>query len=138
MARLADRADYVEAMASDAATRAPWDAVLNRYRDLATDAATFNVFLLEQLRPTWQAHVRPDTSMFTLLFTRHGETGYDFHERVEVNYETPDRVRLAFARQAPRRAGQRSIGPVVVTGDFARPENAPAVVENFLMQLSGA
>jgi len=45
------------------ALQEPWDAALGRYRDLAVDAATFNVDLLERLRPAWQTHVRPRNSI---------------------------------------------------------------------------
>jgi hypothetical protein len=121
----------------DAAERRAWDAALDRYRDLAADIGGFNVDLLERLGPSWQSRVRPDTSMFTVMFTRHGQTGYQYDERVEVEREAPDRVRVTFVRQVPRRGERRPAGPVVVAGDFARPENAGAVVESFLMQLAG-
>ena len=93
--------------------------------------------LLEALRPQWEARVRPDTSMFTLLFTRPGSTGYSYDESVQVLVEAEERVAVTLVRMAPRRGEVRPSGPVVVTGDHARPENAQRVVEAFLMQLAG-
>lgn len=123
-------------MPHDAATHQPWDAALDSFRGITNAAAQFNVELLEQLRPRWNVGVRPDTSMFRVLFTRYGATGHEFDERVEVLYETPDRVRVAFVRLVPRRGETRPAGRVVVAGDLVRPENAGPVVESFLMQLS--
>ncbi|TQL04600.1 hypothetical protein [Cellulomonas sp. SLBN-39] len=125
-------------MPDDATAHDPWNDALSRYREIAVDAARYNVALLETLRSAWQPLVRPDTSMFRVLFTRYGQTGYEYHERIEVEYESTDRVRIALARQVPRRGDDRRVGPVIVAGDFARPENSVPVVESFLMQLAGA
>lgn len=113
-----------------------WDRALERYRGLPVPAATFNVALLEALRPRWAARIRPDTSMFDLLFTALDSTGYSYDERVEVSYESDIRVRMALRRMASRRGETRPAGPVVVTGDYTRPENALPAVESLLMQLT--
>lgn len=76
--------------------------------------------------------------MFRVIVTRYGETGYEYSVRVEVDYEAQDRIRVALARQVPRRGEQRAAGPVIISGDFARPENAAVVVESLLLQLAGA
>ncbi len=104
-----------------------WDSAIDRYRDMPAPAAQLNVELLEALRPRWEGRVRPDTSMFDLLFTRPGSTGYSYDERVEVTRESDDRVRVVLTRMVPRLGETRPAGPVVVTGDFARPENATTV-----------
>ncbi|WP_028047273.1 hypothetical protein [Cellulomonas sp. URHE0023] len=116
--------------------RDAWDKALDRYADLDAAAARFNVTLLEMLRPRWESSVRPDTSMFMLLFTRPEVTGYHFDERVEVIVEAADRVRLAFVRNAPRRGEVLPAGPVTVTGDYTRPANAMQAVEALLFQLA--
>lgn len=116
--------------------RDAWDVAIDRYRDLTSPPAAFNVGLLDWLRPHWKARVRPSTSMFTLEFTRYGSTGYSYDERVDVLFEAADRVRVSLVRRVPRRGESRPAGPVVVTGDFVRPENAGPVVESFLLQLA--
>jgi hypothetical protein len=114
-----------------------WDRAIGRYRDIPVPAARFNVELLEALRPRWEGRVRPDTSMFDVLFTRPDATGYSYDEHVEVTRESDDRVRVALTRMVPGPGEAHPAGPVVVTGDFVRPENATTVVESFLMQLAG-
>jgi hypothetical protein len=94
--------------------------------------------LLESLRPQWEDRVRPDMSMFKLLFTRPGSTGYSFDERVEVLVEAEDRVGVRLARMMPRRGKDQAAGPVVIAGDYARLENAHQVVVAFLMQHADA
>lgn len=116
--------------------REAWDAALDRYRELDNWAAQLNVTLLEQLQGRWGHAVRPDTSMFRLLFTRPGSTGYHFDERVEVEPEPGGRVRMAFVRQVPRRGETTPVGPVTVTADYTRPENALPAVEALLLQLA--
>ena len=113
-----------------------WDRALEHYRDIDAPAARFNVELLLALRPRWGGAVRPDTSMFDVLFTPPGTTGYNFDERVEVAMESADRVRLAFVRQVPRRGERNPAGPVTIAGDFVRPETAPTAVEALLLQLA--
>jgi len=80
-----------------------WGKASRRDRDIDNEAAQLNVTILERLRHQWQDHVRPDTSMFTLQFTRPDETGYEHTERVDVEWEAPGRVRLALVRVVPRR-----------------------------------
>ena len=75
--------------------------------------------------------------MFKLLFTRPGSAGYTYDERVEVLVEAEDRVAVSLVRMAPRRGEVRAAGPVVVTGDYSRPENAYLAVAALLMQLAG-
>lgn len=116
--------------------REAWDAALDRYRELDNWAAQFDVTLLEQLRGRWEHTVRPDTSMFRLLFTRPGSTGYHFDECVEVEPEASNRVRMALVRQVPRRGEKTPAGPVTVTADYTRPENALPAVEALLLQLA--
>lgn len=117
-------------------SRAPLGTALERYRDLQWPAAQFNVSLLEQLRPRWEQAVRPDTSMWMLLFTRPGVTGYRFGERVEVLLESAELVRMAFVRQVPRRSESEPGGLITVTGDFTKPENALPALEALLYQLA--
>jgi len=74
--------------------------------------------------------------MFMLLFTRPGETGYEFNERVEVLWEAEDRIRLALVRDVPRRGLERPGGRVTVAGDFTTPENVLPAVEALLLQLA--
>ncbi len=114
-----------------------WDRAIGRYRDMPVPAARFNVELLEALRPRWEGRVRPDTSMFDVLFTRPDATGYSYDERVEMLWESENRVRSALRRMVPRPGETRQAGPAVVTGDFVRSENAMTVVESLLMQLVG-
>jgi hypothetical protein len=71
---------------------AAWDAALDRYRGIEGDVSRFNVGLLQALRPRWGDAVRPDTSMFRILFTRPNTTGYEADERVEVEVEPGDRI----------------------------------------------
>lgn len=122
----------------DEELRAAWDAALERYREVP--AARFNVTLLEQLRPRWEQVVCPRTSMFRLLFIRAGTAGnpYEADARVQVELEVDrdERVRMEFVRQVPRRGETRPAGPVTVTGDFTRPENALPAVEALLYQLA--
>ncbi len=113
-----------------------WDATESRYEDIDAPVARFNVGLLQALRPRWGKTIRPDTSMFTLLCTRPDTTGYTADERVEVQMEADDRVRVALVRQVPRRGETRPPGPVTVTGDCTRPENALRAVESLLFQLA--
>jgi len=122
-------------VAADAVEDA-WDVAIARSRTLDVPAARLNLALLDALRPRWAGAVRPDTSMLTLLFTRPGETGYAFSERVEVQWETEGRVRLALVRDVPRRGLERPGGRVTVAGDFTRPENALPAVEALLLQLA--
>lgn len=126
--------DYREVVANDLVDA--WDKASRRYREIDNEPARLNVRILEQLRLQWQDHVRPDTSMFTLLFTRPDETGYDYTERVEVKWEAPDRVRLALVREMPRRGETRPAGPKVVTGDFTKPANTLPTLEALLFQLA--
>lgn len=74
--------------------------------------------------------------MIAVLFTRPGETGYRFTERVQVDYQAPDRVEMALVRDVPRTSLAKPGGLVVVTGDFTRPENARPAVEALLYQLA--
>jgi len=113
-----------------------WTAATQRYADTDNPTARFNVHLLEALRPRWEEAVRPDTSMFTLLFSRPNTTGYKADERVEVLLEAEGRVRMALVRQVPRRNESRPAGPVTVTGDYTEPQNALPAVEALLHQLS--
>lgn len=122
---------------SETPLRNAWDRAVDRYRDMPAEAARFNVALLEALRPRWETRVRPDTSMFDVLFTRPDSTGHSHDERVEVSRESDERVRVALRRMAPRRSETRPAGPIVVTGDYVRPGNAVPVVESLLMQLAG-
>ena len=117
--------------------REAWLSAIGRYREIPQPVARFNVRLLESLRPQWEGRVRPDTSMFKLLFTRPGSSGYSYDERVEVLVEAEERVAVSLVRMVPRRGEVRASGPVVVTGDYARPENAHKVVAALLMQLAG-
>jgi len=114
-----------------------WNAVRARYADMDNMTARFNVTLLDALLASWAETVRPDTSMFTVLFTLPGQSGYEFHERVEVLMDAHDRVRMALVRQVPRRGGGRIVGSVTVTGDYTQPENALPAVEALLYQLDG-
>lgn len=113
-----------------------WDAALARNRETSHAQAIFNVDLLEQLRPRWEASVRPDTSMWTLLFTLPDETGYRFTNRIEVAWQAPDRVSMSLVTDRPRRSLTEPGGRAVVTGDFTRPENALPTVEALLWQLA--
>jgi hypothetical protein len=98
--------------------------------------ARFNVGLLNALRPRWVETVRPDTSMFTLQFTRPDTTGYRADERVDVLFETEGKVSMQLVRQVPRRGESRIAGPVTVTGDYTKPDNAISAVEALLHQLA--
>jgi hypothetical protein len=113
-----------------------WDHAHQRYADIDADVAAFNTALLAALRDRWEQAVRPDTSMFTLLFTRPGETGDRFTERVEVEWQGPSRVAMVLVRDAPRISPAASGGPWTVTGDMTRPENALPAVEALLLQLA--
>jgi hypothetical protein len=113
-----------------------WDAAMRRYADMDNGTARFNVNLLDTLRSRWAQVVRPDTSMFTLQFTRPGTKGYDADERVEVLVEAADRVMMRLVRQVPRRGESRPVGPVTVTGDYTKPENALPAVEALLYQIA--
>lgn len=113
-----------------------WDSLLAWYRDTDNDLARFNVELLEQLRERWGASVRPDRSMWTMLFTVPGETGYQFTNRVEVVWQSPDRVEMKLVSDQRRRSLTEPGGRAVVTGDFTRPENALPAVEALLWQLA--
>jgi len=113
-----------------------WDVAIGRYRSSDVPAARQNVGLLDALHARWGRVVRPDTSMFMLLFTRPGETGYEFNERVEVLWEAEDRIRLALVRDVPRRGLERPGGRVTVAGDFTTPENVLPAVEALLLQLA--
>lgn len=115
----------------------PWTLAQERYANLASlHAGAFNGALLTALAPRWRTAVRPDASMFMLLFTRPDETGYEFTERVEVLWEGEDRVRMALVREVPRRSLEQPGGRVIVAGDFTRPENALPAVEALLHQLA--
>jgi len=113
-----------------------WDAALARSRETSHAQAIFNVELLEQLRPRWESSVRPDTSMWTLLFTVPDETGYRFTNRVEVAWQASDRVSMSLVVDRPQRSLTEPGGRAVVTGDFTRPENALPAVEALLWQLA--
>jgi hypothetical protein len=123
-------------MSQDAAAHDRWNTAINWYREIDNAPARFNVRLLESLRPEWEARVLPTVSMFRVLFTHDGSDSCMFNERVEVDFEAEDRVRVALSRTVPRRGENHPSGPVVVTGDHVRPENARLVVESFLMQLT--
>ena len=107
-----------------------------RYSTVDGPVGEFNVNLLRALQHRWSHVVRPDTSMTTVLFTRSGETGYDFTERVRVTYQRSDQVEMALERDLPRTSLAKHGGRVVVTGDFTRPENALPAVEALLYQLA--
>jgi hypothetical protein len=113
-----------------------WDYVHQRYADIDADVAAFNTALLAALRDRWGQSVRPDTSMFTLLFTRPGETGFRFTERVEVQWQGPSRVAMLLVRDVPRISPAANGGPWTVTGDITQPENALPAVEALLLQLA--
>lgn len=113
-----------------------WDAADRRFGSMGFPAATLIRDFLTQLRPRWEARVRPDTSMATLLFTRPGETGHRFSERVEVAVEAEDRARMAFVRDIPRAGLDKVGGRQTVAGDFTRPENMTPAVEALLRQLA--
>jgi hypothetical protein len=113
-----------------------WDTAHQRYADIDADVAAFNTALLAALRDRWGQSVRPDTSMFILLFTRPGETGFRFTERVEVEWQGQSRVRMVLVRDVPRISPAANGGQWTVTGDIARPENALPAVEALLLQLA--
>jgi hypothetical protein len=46
----------------------------------------------------------------TLLFTRPGETGFRFTDRVEVEWQGPHKVRMALVRDVPRTSPAASGG----------------------------
>lgn len=115
---------------------AAWDVAEARYSEMDAPVARFNVALLRELRPRWEAVVRPDTSMFTVLFTRPGILAYGADELVEVLVEAEDRVRMALIREVPRREESGPAGPMTVTGDFTKPENAVPAVEALLFQIT--
>jgi hypothetical protein len=121
---------------TDSALPAAWDAARDRYGAMDNERARFNVELLTALRTRWESKVRPDTSMFTLLFTRPNETGYRFTERVRVEYE-PNRVEMILERDLSRQSLSQAGGRIVVAGDFTKPENALPAVEALLYQVSG-
>jgi hypothetical protein len=113
-----------------------WDVVQRRYAEIDADVAAFNTALLAALRDRWGQSVRPDTSMFTLLFTRPGETGFRFTERVEVEWQGQNRVRMVLVRDVPRISPAARGGWQTVTGDITRPGNALPAVEALLLQLA--
>lgn len=113
-----------------------WDAADRRFGSMGYPAATLMRDLLAQLRPRWEASVRPDSSMATLLFTRPGETGYRFSERVEVAVEAEGRVRMALVREIPRAGLDKVGGRQTVAGDFTQPANMAPAVEALLHQLA--
>ena len=106
-----------------------WKAADRHFESLGHPTATFMRDLLAQLRSRWAGSVRPDFSMTTLLFTRPGETGYRFSERVEVVLEVADRARMALVREVPRSGLDRVGGLQTVAGDVTRPENAAPALE---------
>jgi hypothetical protein len=112
-----------------------WAQAMARYAGMDVPAARFNIALLTELQDRWGRVLRPVTSMFDLWFVRPNDT-YPFAELVIVAYEGIERVRMTLRRDLPRRSLERSGGPVTVTGDFARPENALPVVEALLLQLA--
>jgi len=117
--------------------REAWARAEERYSHLThLPVGLFNTTLLAALAPRWRTAVRPDTSMFTLVFTRSDETGYEFTERVEVQWESHERVRMALVRDAGRRSLAQPGGRATVAGDFTRPENALPAVEALLHQLA--
>jgi hypothetical protein len=115
---------------------AAWDAAAERYSEIDTWWARFNINLLDRLQPRWGQAVRPDTSMSTLHFTRPGTTGYKADERVEVEAESEDRVRMQLVRKLPRRSESRPGGQVTITGDYTKPVNALPAVEALLHQIA--
>jgi len=113
-----------------------WQDALDRYDAIDAPIAKFNAALIRELRPSYEHRVRVVTSMFRLWFMHPETTTWPFEELVQVDYETDDRVSISLRRNAPRRGDPRPVGPVVVAGDMARPENALPVVESFLMQIA--
>lgn len=123
-------------MAASAELLEAWDAADRRFGSIGHPVATLIRDLLAQLRPRWESSVRPDFSMWTLLFTRPGETGYRFSECVEVSVEAEDRVRMTLVRDIPRVGLGKVGGRQTVAGDFTRPENMTPAVEALLHQLA--
>jgi len=113
-----------------------WQHALDRYSEIDTPIAKFNVVLISALRPDWEHRVRIATSMFRLVFVSPGTTSWPFDEHVDVEYENDLRVSVSLVRVVPRRGDPRPVGPVVVAGDIVRPENAIPVVESFLVQIA--
>lgn len=123
-------------VASGADLDAAWDAAEARYREIPAAPARFNAELLRQLRRCWSEAIRPDTSMFQLLFTRPDETGYHFTERVQVTWKSEQVIEMALVRDVPRVGLASAGGLVLVTGDFTAPERALPAVEALLLQLA--
>jgi hypothetical protein len=115
-----------------------WDDAQARYLDWDAPAARFNHRLLTALRERWEDRIRPMTSMSTLRFTRPDESPYPYPaERVDVVMEGTDVVRMELLRMVPQRGQAQPAGPVTVTGDYTRADNAVPAVEALLMQLVG-
>lgn len=109
----------------------------NAYAETHANAA-FSASLLRDLRERWEPRVRVTTSHFDLLFTRPGHRPLAGQpgEAVQVRLLTEDRVEMLLLRAVPRRGETRAAGPVTVTGDFTRPDNALPAVEALLLQLA--
>ena len=114
-----------------------WDKALlslRAYPDLPDLLATAD--LAERARPRWETKVVPHTEMDTLIFTL-PEDEYPWHERVQVGRvgalawdRVPPDDRDAFEFQLTRDLH-------LITADRATDETALAVLDAFLMQLTG-
>jgi hypothetical protein len=114
---------------------AAWDKTEAYFADGTLFAAEFNTWLLRELRPRWAEKVRLASSHSRLLFMAPAAQPYKWSEHVYVEYQGPDRVEMALERNVPRQTLSKPGGGGVVTGDFARPENAVPAVEALLFQL---
>jgi len=112
-----------------------WDATTATFADDSYLAASFNAWLLRELRPRWGGRVRPASSHSRLLFMTPAARPYVWSEHVYVEWQSADRVEMALERLVPRMGLGTPGGGGVVTGDFTRPENALPAIEALLHQL---
>jgi len=103
-----------------------WDAVVESLRDDRIPAAHPNADLLDQAKARWDGQVVPRASHLDLLFTLPSDP-YPFERTVSVSHSEG-----VFEFQL-----HDSRGFHLVTADRATRETAPAVLDAFLMQLTG-
>ena len=104
-----------------------WDGSLAYLRDLPhLPGAIATADLLERARPAWERKVVARTSMHDLLFTL-PEDEFPWHATVRVGKTSEDAFEFQLVRDGH-----------LITADRAADDTAPAVLDAFLMQLTGA